>query len=76
MCQLNKIGHHFSRVQAGKGRFTCKCRLCFSRVERAFLKQLLGKPCSAISRSVVPLPVPVFFPAPDEPEFFFISDLN
>ena len=43
MSQLNRIGHDFSRVQVGKGRFTCKCRLCFLRGERAFLKQLLGK---------------------------------
>ena len=74
MCQLNKIGHDFSRVQVGKGRFTYKCLLCFLRGERAFLKQLLGKPCSATSRSVVPLPVPVSVPTPDEHESFFIGD--
>ena len=44
MCQLNKIGHDFSRVQVGKGRFTYKCRLCFLRGERSFLKQLLANP--------------------------------
>ena len=49
MCQLNRIGHDFSRVQVGKGRFTYKCRLCFLRGERSFLKQLLDKPCSATS---------------------------
>ena len=65
MSQLNRIGHDFSRVQVGKGRFIYKCRLCFLRGERTFLKQLLGKPCSAASHSV---------PAPDEPESFFIGD--
>ena len=74
MRKLNTIGHDFSRVQVGKGRFTYKCRLCFLRGERAFLKQLLGKPCSAVSRSVVPLPAPVSIPTPDEPESFFIGD--
>ena len=74
MCQLNRIGHDVSRVQVGKGRFTYKCRLCFLRGERSFLKQLLGKPCSAPSRSVVPLPVPVSIPTSDEPESFFIGD--
>ena len=43
-------------------------RLCFLRGERTFLKQLLGKPCSATSRSVFPLPAPVSTPTPDEPE--------
>ena len=38
------------------------------------MKQLLGKPCSATSRSVVPLPVPVSITTSDEPEFFFIGD--
>ena len=52
--KLNRIGHDFSRVQVGKGRFTYKCRLCFLRGERAFLKQLLGKPCSAISAQRCP----------------------
>ena len=74
MCQLNRIGHDFCRVQVGKGRFTYKCRLCFLRGERAFLKQLLGKPCSAVSRSAVPLLVPVSVSTPDEPESFFIGD--
>ena len=74
MCQLNRIGHDFSRVQVGKGRLTYKCRLCFLRGERSFLKQLLGKPCSATSRSVVPLPTPVSIPTPDEPGSFFIGD--
>ena len=55
MCQLNRNGHDFSRVQVGKGRFTYKCRLCFLRGERNFLKQLLGKPCSSTSRCAVPL---------------------
>ena len=62
MCQLNKIGHDFSRVQVGKGRFTYMCRLCFLRGERSFLKQLLGKPCTATS------------PTSDEPESFFFGD--
>ena len=57
-----------------KGRFTYKCRLCSLRGERTFLKQLLEKPCSATSRSVLPLPAPVSAPAPDEPESFFIGD--
>ena len=39
MSRLNKIGHDFSRVQVGKGRFTNKCRLCFLRGERAFLNR-------------------------------------
>ena len=60
MSQLNRIGHDFSRVQVGKGRFTYKCRLCFLCGERTFLKQLLGKPCSATSRSVLPLLAPPF----------------
>ena len=68
MRQLNRIGHDFSRVQVGKGRFTYKCRLCFLRGERAFLKQHLGKPCSAVSRSAVPLPASVSIPTLDEPE--------
>ena len=33
MCQLYRIGHDFSRVQVGKGRFTYKCRVCFLRGE-------------------------------------------
>ena len=75
MCQLNRIGHDFSRVQVGKGRFTYKCRLCFLRGERAFLKQLLGKPCSAyFAQRSGPLPAPVSIPTPDEPESFFIGD--
>ena len=74
MNQLNRIGHGFSRMQVGKGRFTYKCRFCFLRGERSFLKQLLGKPCSTISRSVAPLPVPVSIPTSDEPESFFIGD--
>ena len=37
MCQLNKIGHDFSRVQVGNGRFTKRCRFCFLRGERSFL---------------------------------------
>ena len=72
--QLNSIGHDFSRVQVGKGRFTYKCRLCFLRGERTFLKQLLGETCSATLHSVVPLPAPVSAPTPDEPESFFIGD--
>ena len=60
--QLNRIGHDFSRVQVGKGRFTCKCRLCFLCRERSFLKQHLGKPCSAALHSIVPLPAPVALP--------------
>ena len=55
-------------------RFTYKCRLCFLRGERSFLKQLLGKPCSAASHSVVPLPASVSTPTPDEPESFFVGD--
>ena len=43
MRQLNRIGHDFSHVQVGKGRFTYKCRLCFLRGERTFLKQTPGK---------------------------------
>ena len=43
MCQLNCIGHDFSRVQVGKGRFTYKCRLCFLRGERSFLKATPGQ---------------------------------
>ena len=74
MRKLNTIGHDFGRVQVGKGRFTYKCRLCFLRGERSFLKQLLGKPCSATSRSVVLLPVPASVSTPDEPESFFIGD--
>ena len=74
MSQLNRIGHDFSHVQVGKGRFTYKSRLCFLCGERTFLKQLLGKPCSATSRSVLPLPAPVSAPAPDEPESFFVGD--
>ena len=74
MSQLNRVGHDFSRVQVGKGRFTYKCRLCFLRGERSFLKQLLGKPCSATSHNVVPLLAPVATPTPDEPESFFIGD--
>ena len=74
MSQLHRIGNDFSRVQVGKGRFTYKCRLCFLRGERTFLKQLLGKPCSVTSRSVLLLPAPVSAPAPDEPESFFIGD--
>ena len=75
----NGMGHDFSRVQVGKGRFTCKCRHCFLRGERSFLKrsflkQLLGKPCSAALHSFVPLPAPVSAPTPDEPESFFIGD--
>ena len=67
MRQLNRIGHDFRRIQVGKGRFTYKCRLCFLRGERPFLKQLLGKPCSVVprvSRSVAPLPTPVSIPIP------------
>ena len=52
MSLLNRIGHDFGRVQVGKGRFTYTCRLCFLRGERAFLKQLLRKPCSATARNV------------------------
>ena len=62
-----------SRVQVGKGRFTYKCRLGFLRGERTFLKQLLGKPCSATSRNVFPLPAPVSVPTPDVPESIFIG---
>ena len=74
MSQLNRIGHDFSRVHVGKGRFTNKCRRCFLRGERSFLKQLLGNPCFAALHSVVPLPAPVSAPTPDEPESFFIGD--
>ena len=74
MSQLNRIGHDFSRVQVGKGRFTYKCRVCFLRGGRSFLKQLFGKPCSSTSRDVVPLPAPVSVPTLDEPETFFIGD--
>ena len=63
MCQLNKIGHDFSRVQVGKGRFTYECRLA-SCVESG-----QGKPCSATSRSVVSVP------RSDEPESFFIGKM-
>ena len=75
MAQLNEIGHDFSRVQVGKGRFTFKCRRCFLRGERTFLKQLLGKPCSSRPRGVSPARVPVSVShKPDEPESFFIGD--
>ena len=74
MCQLNRIGHEFSRVQVGKGRFTFKCRLCFLRGDRTFLKQLLGKPCYAAPCSALHPPVPAPNPAPDEPQSFFIGD--
>ena len=76
--QLNRIGHDFSRVQVEKGRFTYKCRRCFLRGERTFLKQLLGKPCSSRPRDALPLPDPDSVPhassTPDEPESFFIGD--
>ena len=78
MSQLNRSGHDFSQMQVGKGRFTFKCRRCFLRGERTFLKQLLGKPCSSGPRDVLPLPAPDFVPhanpRPDEPESFFIGD--
>ena len=74
MRKLNTNGHDFSRVQVGKGRFTYKCRLCFLRGERAFLKQLLDKPCSAALHNVVPLLAPVSVSTPDAPEPFFIGD--
>ena len=74
MCQLNRIGHDFSRVQVGQGRFTYKCRLCFLCGERSFLRHLLGKPCSAALHSYVPSPAPVSIPTPDEPESFLIGD--
>ena len=74
MCQLNRIGHGFSRVQVGQGMFTYKFRLCFLRGERSFLKQLLSKPCSVALHSVVPSLAPVSAPTPDEPESFFIGD--
>ena len=74
MRQLNRIGHDFSCVQVGKRRFTYKCRLCYLRGERAFLKQLLGKPCSAALHNVVPLPAPASVSTPDEPKSFFIGD--
>ena len=47
MCQLNRIGHDFSRMQVGKGRFTCKCRLCFLRGERSFLFCHFAQRCSS-----------------------------
>ena len=78
MSQLNRIGHDISRVQVGKGRFTFKCRRCFLRGERTFLKQLLGKPCSSRPRDALPLrvpdSVPHAIPRLDEPESFFIGD--
>ena len=58
MRQLNRIGHGFSRVQVGKGRFTYKCRLCFLRGDRTFLKQILGKTCHAAPSSALHPPVP------------------
>ena len=60
-----------------KGDSPYKCRLCLLRGEKPFLKQLLGKPCSVVSRvsrSVAPLPTPVSTPIPEEPESFFIGD--
>ena len=53
MSQLNRIGHGFSRVQVGKGRFTYKCRFCFLCGDRIFLKQNPWKalPCSTEQRS-------------------------
>ena len=76
MRQLNRIGHDFRRIQVGKGRFTYKCRFCLLRGEKPFLKQLLGKPCSVVSRvrSVALPPIPVSTPIPEEPESFFIGD--
>ena len=74
MSQLNRIGHGFSRVQVGKGRFTYKCRFCFLRGDRTFLKQTLGKPCHAAPSSAPHPPVPVPNPPPDEPQSFFIGD--
>ena len=76
MRQLNRIGHDFRRIQVGKGRFTYKCRFCLLRGEKPFLKQLLGKPCSVVSRvrSVALPPTPVSTPIPEEPESFFIGD--
>ena len=76
MRQLNRIGHDFRRIQVGKGRFTYKCRFCLLRGEKPFLKQLLGKPCSVVSRirSVALPPTPASTPIPEEPESFFIGD--
>ena len=74
MRQLNRIGHEFSHVQVGKGRFSYKCRLCFLRGGRPFLKQLLGKPCSVVSRSTAVRPAPVSILIPEELESFFIGD--
>ena len=83
MCQLNRIGHDFSRVQVGKGRLTCKCLLCFLRGERSFLKQLLGKPCSAChfaqrcsfaySR---PIPTPDDTPSSEDDPFGWSGDFD
>ena len=62
MCQLNKIGHDFSRVHVGKNKFTYKCRLCFLRGERSFLKQLLKNSvlplCTAFFPCLPPSPLP------------------
>ena len=74
MSQLNRIGHDFSRVQIGKERFTYRCRRCFLRGERNFLKHLLGKPFSSRPCDALPLPAPGSVPTPDEPESFFIGD--
>ena len=62
MSQLNRIGHDFSRVQVGKGKFTCRCRLCFLRGERAFLKQLLVKPVLLFRAALSLCLLPSLFP--------------
>ena len=74
MCQLNRIGHRFSRVQVGKGRLTYKCHLCFLRGDRNFLKRTLGKPCYAVPTSAIHPPILAPNPMPDEPQSFFIGD--
>ena len=60
--------------RSGKGRFTYKCRLCFLRGERSFLKQLLVQTlfCHFAQRCSFACSRPI--PTPDEPESFFIGD--
>ena len=74
MYQLNKIGHDFSRVQVGKGRFTYKCRLCFLRGERAFLKQLLHKNVLPFRAALSLCLFPTQFPLLMNLSPFFIGD--
>ena len=48
MSQLNRVGHDFSRVQVGKREVHLQMSSLFLCVgSSSFLKQLLGKPCSA-----------------------------